>query len=38
MADEYTYDVFISYSHNDEDWVVEYPLASVGKCGFESLY
>ena len=35
MADEYTYDVFISYSHNDEDWVVNTLLPALENAGLK---
>ena len=35
MADEYKYDVFISYSHKDEDWVVNTLLPALEKAGLK---
>lgn len=35
MADKYKYDVFISYSHKDEDWVVNTLLPALEEAGLK---
>jgi hypothetical protein len=35
MADDYKYDVFISYSHKDEDWVVDTLLPALEDAGLK---
>jgi tetratricopeptide (TPR) repeat protein len=35
MADDYKYDVFISYSHKDEDWVVNTLLPALEDAGLK---
>jgi protein toll len=35
MADDYKYDVFISYSHKDEDWVVNTLLPALELAGLK---
>jgi tetratricopeptide (TPR) repeat protein len=35
MAEEYKYDVFISYSHKDEDWVVNTLLPALEEAGLK---
>ena len=36
MADTFKYDVFISYSHNDEDWVVNTLLPAIEDAGLKA--
>ena len=36
MADEYKYDVFISYSYKDEDWVVNSLLPAIEDTGLKA--